>query len=67
MDFCKRFEYGDPTLYVFYIHGWLLPHIAQLRAQNKLEMHNRLEFEERQFLPEKISKAKEGTYHGEVY
>ena len=36
MDFCKRFKYGDPALYVFYIHGFLLPYIAELRAQEKL-------------------------------
>ena len=38
MDFCMTFEHGDPAFYVFYIHGWLLPHIAQLRAEGKLEI-----------------------------
>ena len=36
MSKCKGFE-KDPYLYVYYIHGWLIPHLDQLRGQSKLK------------------------------
>ena len=66
MEFCKRFEYGDPSLYVFYIHGWLLPHIAQLRAQKKLELR-KIEFKIEDVYFREVPEVKKGTYSGEMY
>ena len=36
MELCKTFFDEDPLLFVYYIHGWLIPHFAHLRSQNKL-------------------------------
>ena len=35
-EMCKTCEEGDPEVYTFYILGWFLPFLSQLRAQNKL-------------------------------
>ena len=37
MQFCKNLDVSNhPGLYVRQIHGWLIPHLAQLEAQGKL-------------------------------
>ena len=36
-EFCKNLDTKNhPELMVFYIHGWLIPHLEELRQQNKL-------------------------------
>ena len=38
MDICKALENHENTkLYVYHIHGWWFPHLAQLRTQGKLK------------------------------
>ena len=37
MQFCQKLDYVEnPGLNTRYIHGWLIPHLAQLKAQGKL-------------------------------
>ena len=37
MQFCKKLHVDkNPHLNTRYIHGWLIPHLAQLKAQGKL-------------------------------
>ena len=41
MDKCKEFEYAEPELYIYYIHGWLIPTFNQMRANKKLYYGNK--------------------------
>ena len=37
MKECEGYESGKPDLYIYYIHGWLLPYLDGLREQKKLK------------------------------
>ena len=37
MEFCEELEVDKhPDLYIRRIHGWLIPHVEELRTQGKL-------------------------------
>ena len=58
-DLCKTFEDLDdlPELYIYFVHGWLWPHIVEMRKQNKL--HRGTKYFERFF-------EEENNYEGEM-
>ena len=38
MQHCKSYEFGDPYLYTYYIQGFLIPYLDDLRDQQKLKL-----------------------------
>ena len=42
MDFCRDFCGDDEQLYVYYVHGWIIPRLDSQRDQNNLNKVEKL-------------------------